>query len=154
MNATSPAPIAEPHATLRRRLIRLDTELDIGSTTVIPAAEVRADTYSWFSLFSHVNFVAHFVSAHPAPLGDREAAGAPLGMLGEAGEMARSTFARALLYIWLFFCHFNRLLWERHRWGRFRGERWRGWYRYRAQAFDTLFRQNYRQLQGIAHEDS
>lgn len=49
---------------LRRRLIRLDTELDIGSTTAIPAAEVREDTYSWFSLFSHVNFVAHVVSAH------------------------------------------------------------------------------------------
>jgi hypothetical protein len=29
--------------------------------------------------------------------------------------------------------------------------RWRGWYRYRARAF-VLFRQNYRQLQGIADD--
>jgi hypothetical protein len=136
---------------LRRRLTKLDIELDIGSTTAIPASEVREDTYSWFSLFSHVDFVAHLVSAHPVRLGEAEAA--PLAMLGEAGEMTRATFARALLYIWLFFSHFDRLLWERHRWGRFRGERWRGWYQYRARAFDTLFRQNYEQMQGIAHED-
>jgi hypothetical protein len=135
---------------VRRRLIRLDAELDIGSTTAIPASEVREDTYSWFSLFSHVNFLAHVVSAYPKPLG--EEAAFPRAMLGEAGEMTRATFSRALLYIWLFFSHLDRLLWGRHRWARFRGERWRGWYQYRARAFDTLFRQNYEELLGIAHE--
>ena len=140
-------------AVMRRRLIKLDAELDIASTTAIPASEVREDTYSWFSLFSHVNFVAHIVSAYPTPLGGEGVADAPRAMLGEAGEMTHSTFARALLYIWLFFSHCDRLLWERHKWGRFRGDRWRGWYRYRARAFDTLFRQNYRQLQGIADDD-
>ena len=92
--------------------------------------------------------VAHIVSAYPSRVG--EEAGSPLAMLGEAGEMSRATFARALLYIWLFFVHFDRLLWERHKWGRFRGQRGRGWYRYRGHAFDTLFRQNYKELQGIA----
>lgn len=141
-------------AVMRRRLIKLDAELDIGPTTAIPASEVREDTYSWFSLFSHVNFVAHVVSAHPTPLGEEGAAATPRAMLGEAGEMTNSTFARALLYIWLFFSHCDRLLWARHDWGRFRGDRWRGWYRYRARAFDTLFRQNYRRLQGIAQDNA
>jgi hypothetical protein len=105
---------------MRRRLKRLDNELDIGSTTAIPASEVREDTYSWFSLFAHVNFVAHFVTAHPMPLGEEDAA-APLAMLGEVGEMTRSTFARALLYIWIFFCHFDRLLWGTAPLGSFSG---------------------------------
>jgi hypothetical protein len=137
---------------MRQRLIALDAELGIGSVTAIPASEVREDTYQWFSLFSHVNMAAHLVSAYPRRVG--EEGSAPLAMLGEAGEMARATFARALLYIWLFFIHFDRLLWERHKWGRFRGRQWRGWYRYRARAFDCLFRQNYEELQGIAHEDA
>jgi hypothetical protein len=137
-------------AVIRRRLVQLDNELDLGSVTAIPAAEVREDTYQWFSLFSHVNIVAHLVSAYPQPLGE-EVQGA-IAMLGEAGEITRATFARSLLYIWLFFVHFDRLLWERHRWGRFRGHRWRGWYQYRSRVFDTLFRQNYDELQEIAQE--
>lgn len=137
---------------MRKRLIRLDVELGMGAITAIPASEVREDTYQWFSLFSHVNMVAHIVSAYPSRVG--EETGSPLAMLGQAGEMSRATFARALLYIWLFFIHFDRLLWERHRWGRFRGQRWRGWYRYRGRTFDCLFRQNYEELQGIASSAS
>jgi hypothetical protein len=138
-------------AVMRRRLIKLDSELDLASVTPIPAAEVREDTYQWFSLFSHINIVAHLVSVYPQPLGE-EGQGA-MAMLGEAGEMTRATFARSLLYLWLFFLHFDRLLWDRHRWGRFRGARWRGWYKYRSLVFDTLFRQNYNRLQGIVQED-
>ena len=137
---------------IRRRLARLDDELGLGAMTSIPAAEVREDTYEWFSLFSHVHMVAHLVSAYPPQL-DEQSYGA-IAMPGEAGPMTRSTFSRILLYLWLFFLHFDRLLWERHHWNRFRGARWRGWYRYRSRVFDALFRRNYDQLQGIAPEGS
>jgi hypothetical protein len=137
---------------IRRRLARLDSELDLEAITSIPAAEVREDTYEWFSHFSHVHMVAHLVSAYPPRL-DEQGHGA-IAMLGGAGQMTRSTFSRILLCLWLFFLHFDRLLWERHRWDRFRGARWRGWYRYRSRVFDTLFRENYDQLQGITREDN
>ena len=137
---------------IRRRLARLDDELDLGAMTSIPAAEVRADTYEWCSFFSHIHLVAHLVAAYPPQL-DEQSHGA-IAMLGEAGPMTRSTFSRILLYLWLFFLHFDRLLWEKHRWDRFRGARWRGWYRYRSRVFDTLFRENYDRLQGITREDS
>jgi hypothetical protein len=136
---------------IRRRLAKLDDELDLGAITSIPAAEVREDTYEWFSLFSHIHMVAHLVSAYPPQL-DEQSHGA-IAMLGEAGPMTRSTFSRILLYLWLFFLHFDRLLWEGHRWDRFRGARWRGWYRYRSRVFDMLFRENYDQLQGITREN-
>jgi hypothetical protein len=135
---------------IRRRLARLDDELDLVAITSIPAAEVREDTYAWFSLFSHMNMAAHLVSAYPQRLGE-QSHGA-IAMLGDAGQIAQSTFSRILLYLWLFFLHFDRLLWEKHRWDRFRGARWRGWYRYRSQVFDTLFRENYDQLQGLTRE--
>jgi hypothetical protein len=80
---------------MRKRLTALDAELGIGSVTAIPASEVRQDTYRWFSLFSHVNMVAQMVSAYPLRVG--EEGGSPLAMLGEAGEISRATFARALL---------------------------------------------------------
>ena len=137
---------------IRRRLATLDDELGLTAITIIPADEVRDDTYRWFSLFSHTNLVAHLVSVYPQPL--NEQGGGPIAMLGEAGEMTRGTFSRILLYLWLFFIHFDRLLWERHRWERFRGRRWRGWYKYRSKVFDTLFRENYDQLQGITSGES
>jgi len=147
---------------VRRRLIKLDAELDIPSIDPIHASDVRElredirelreDTYSWFSLFSHVSYVGNVVSTYRAPLGGGVEDVVQLGMLGEAGQMARATFARALLYVWLFFLYLDRLLWEHHRWGRFRGERSRAWYRYRARAFDALFRQNYSKFEGIAQE--
>jgi hypothetical protein len=138
-------------AVVRRHLTRLDRELHLAGTTAISAEEVRADTYEWFSLFSHVNMVAHLVSAYPPALGQETAA--PIAMLGEAGEMAKNTFSRCLLYLWLFFVHLNRLLWERHHWNRFRGTRWRGRYLYRSRVFDTLFRENYNLLQGISNDE-
>jgi hypothetical protein len=137
---------------IRRRLKKLDEELDIASVTSIPAAEVREDTYEWFSLFSHVNMVAHMVSVYPTELGSETPLGPPRAMLGEAGTTAKETLARALLYLWFFFTHLDKLLWEKHGWNRFRGARWRGRYRYRSRAFDTFFRQNYATLQGIAEE--
>lgn len=136
---------------IRRRLAALDNELELNKITSIPGNEVREDTYQWFSLFSHINMVAHLVSAYPQQLG-KEGVG-PIAMLGEAGEITKVTFSRILLYLWLFFLHFDRLLWERHRWGRFRGKRWRGWYKYRSEVFDVLFRENYDQLQGIPPEN-
>jgi len=136
---------------IRQRLARLDDELDLRVMTSIPAAQVREDTYEWFSLFSHIHMVAHLVSAYPPQL-DEQSRGA-IAMLGEAGPMTRSTFSRILLYLWLFCPHVDRLLWERHRWDRFRGARWRGWYRYCSRVFDTLFRENYDQLQGLTLED-
>jgi hypothetical protein len=75
-------------------------------------------------------------------------------MLGEAGTTTKGTLARALLYLWFFFTHLDKLLWEKHSWNRFRGARWRrGRYRYRSRAFDAFFRQNCATLQGIAEED-
>jgi hypothetical protein len=136
---------------IRRRLVKLDEELAVKNITSIPPAEVREDTYKWFSLFSHVNMAAHLVSAYPEPLGKQ--GGTPIAMLGEVGEMTRATFERVLLYLWLFFLHFDRLLWEKHRWGRFRGDRWRGRYQYRSKVFHQLFRDNYHQLQGIILPD-
>jgi hypothetical protein len=138
-----------PHV-IQRRLKQLDDELAITSSTVIPAAEVRADTYEWFSIFSHINMVAHMVSAYPTALESNAALGAPRAMLGEVGATTTSTLARTILYLWFFFVHLNKLLWEKHRWTRFRGARWRGWYRYRSQAFDAFFRQNYATLRGTA----
>jgi hypothetical protein len=104
---------------VRQRLAKLDDELALSRTTSIPAAEVRQDTYKWFSRFSHVDLVAHLMSAYPQSLAG--AGMAPLAMLGEVGEATRATFARVLLYLWLFFIHFDRVLWEQHRWNRFRG---------------------------------
>jgi len=138
-------------AVIRRHLGRLDRELDLVATTAVPAEDVRDDTYRWFSLFSHVNMVAHLVSAYPEDLAGERAG--PIAMLGEAGMMARSTFSRSLLYLWLFFLHLDRLLWERHFWNRFRGPRWRGRYLYRSRVFDTLFQENYNLLQGIKDEE-
>jgi hypothetical protein len=132
---------------IRSRLARLDQELALEEITSIPASEVREETYRWFSLFSHVNMVAHLVSAYPQRLGGGEMGS--LAMLGETGEMTRATFSRVLLYLWLFFIHLDRLLWDRHRWGRFSGENSREWYRYRSRVFRSLFRENYELLQGI-----
>jgi hypothetical protein len=132
---------------IRRRLSDPDEELALKAITGIPAKEVREDTYKWLSLFSHVNLVAHLVSAYPQSLDGQGMA--PLAMLGEAGEMTRATFSRILLYLWLFFLHFDKLLWEKHRWARFRGSHSRNWYQYRSKVFDALFRENHNKLQGI-----
>ncbi len=135
---------------MQRRLLTLDNELDLSEITAIPASEVRDDTYQWFSLFTHVNMVAHLVSAYPPKLG-KETLGA-ISMLGTVEEMSRATLSRALLYLWLFFIHFDQLLWERHGWARFRGWRWRGRYQYRSQVLNSRFRQNYHMLQGIVSD--
>jgi hypothetical protein len=137
---------------VRQRLAKLDDELALSKITSIPAAQVRQDTYKWVSRFSHVDLVAHLISAYPQSLSG--AGMAPLAMLGEVGEATRATFARVLLYLWLFFIHFDRVLWAQHRWNRFRGNRSRRWYQYRSSVFHTLFRENYALLQGITSEDS
>lgn len=136
---------------VRRRLAELDETLALTEITSIPATEVREDTYKWFSLFSHVNMVAHLASAYPPPL-DSEVLGR-IAMLGNAGKMTRATFARVLLYLWLFFIHLEKILWEQHRWSRFRGARSRKWYQYRSKVFYTMFRENYALLQDITSED-
>jgi len=82
---------------VRQRLAKLDDALALSKTTSIPATEVRQDTYKWFSRFSHVDLVAHLMSAYPQPLAG--AGMAPLAMLGEVGEATRATFARVLLYL-------------------------------------------------------
>ena len=119
--------------------------------TSIPAAEVRADTYKWFSFF--YIFIWLRISWQPTHRNLMSKVTGQLRCLVEPGPMTRSTFSRILLYLWLFFLHFDRLLWERHRWDRFRGARWRGWYWYHSPVFDTLFPENYDQLQGITRED-
>jgi hypothetical protein len=129
---------------IRQRLAQLDSELEIEKITSIPADEVRRDTYKWFSLFSHNNMVAHLASAYPQRLNE-ETCGA-IAMLGDVGEMTRSTFSRIVLYLWLFFLNFDRLLQEKHQWKNFQGTLWRGRYFYRSQVFDTFFRENYNQL--------
>jgi hypothetical protein len=56
---------------IRQRLVKLDEELAVKDITNITPAEVREETYRWFSLFSHVNMAAHLVSAYPTSLDDQ-----------------------------------------------------------------------------------
>ena len=98
---------------------------------------IRNDTYSWLSRFTHVDFAAHVVAAHPP---DRDGNAAPLAMLGTVGEMSKATLAHTLMYLWITLLRLEDLLWLRHGWGRFRGARSRTWFRYRNRALDALFR--------------
>lgn len=132
-------------AQVRRRLEQLDKELALETKTPVPAHEVRSDTYSWFSLSSHVDLAGHVMAAFPANFEERMG---PSAFLGKVGLATLATLRRLLLYTWLFFLHFNELLLHRHNWDTFKN---REWYFYRAAVFRTIYESNYNELNGITH---
>ena len=62
-----------------------------------------------------------------------------LAMLGNVGEMSKATLAHALVYLWISLLRLERLLFEKHSWGRFRAGRSRKWFQYRFRVLDSLF---------------
>ena len=129
-------------AKLKPSLVRkLLAELDADDPILLPidwsSVDIRRDMYDWLSKFSHNNFVSHIVAAHPPePAGGMR----PLGMLGTVGAMSRATFAQALVYLWISSIRLQRLLWQTHKWGNFRGARSRRWAGYRFAVIDELSR--------------
>jgi hypothetical protein len=59
-------------------------------------------------------------------------------MVGSVGAMSKATLAPALVYLWI--SRLENLLFEKHHFGRLRGERSCKWFRYRCCALDDLFR--------------
>jgi hypothetical protein len=98
--------------------------------------EIRRDNYSWLSKFVHVDYVAHVVAAHPS---DDDETFRKLAMLGSVGDMSKATFAHALVYLWITLLRIERLLFVKHSWSRFRGERSRKWFHYRFRVVDNAF---------------
>jgi len=121
---------------IRASLSKLEVDNPIAIPIDMTSDEIRKDTYSWLSKFIHVDFVAHIVAAHPS---DSDGGFARLAMLGNVGEMSKATLAHALVYLWISLLRIEHLLWEKHRWGNFRGERSRKWFQYRCRAVDNLF---------------
>jgi hypothetical protein len=98
--------------------------------------EIRRDNYSWLSKFVHVNYAAHVVAAHPP---DEDETFGKLAMLGNVSDMSKATLAHALVYLWITHLRFERLLFVKHSWSRFRGERSRKWFHYRFRVVDNAF---------------
>jgi hypothetical protein len=121
---------------IRASLSKIEIDNPITIPIDMTPDEIRKDTYSWLSSFVHVDFVAHIVAAHPQKL---DATFGRMAMLGDIGEMSKATLAHALVYLWISLLRLESLLWEKHRWGRFRGGRSRNWFRYRCRALDDLF---------------
>jgi hypothetical protein len=117
------------------------SKLEVNDPIAIPIDttpnEIRKDTYSWLSKFVHVDYVAHIVAAHPPNL---DGTSGRIAMLGSVGEMSKAILAHGLVYLWISLLRLETLLWEKHRWGSFRGERSRKWFRYRCRVLDDLFR--------------
>lgn len=115
--------------TLVRKLLE---QLDASDPINIPidwnTVDIRKDLYGWLSKFSHNNFVSHVVASYPI---NGEGHTQDLGMLGAVGGMSRATFAQALVYLWISSIRIQRLLWQKHGWGGFRGDRNRLWTGYR-----------------------
>jgi hypothetical protein len=86
--------------------------------------------------FVHVDFAAHIVAAHPQ---NSDETFGKLAMLGTVGEMSRATLAHSLVYLWISLLRLERLLFEKHNWGGFRGGRSRKWFQYRFRVIDNLF---------------
>lgn len=116
------------------------SKLEVDDPITIPIdmtpTDIRKDTYSWLSKFVHADFAAHVVSAHPS---NSDETFKRLGMLGDVSDMSRATLAHALVYLWISLLRLERLLFEKHSWGRFRGERSRKWFQYRFRVVDNLF---------------
>ncbi|MER9302836.1 hypothetical protein [Mesorhizobium sp. M0496] len=124
-------------AVIRASISKLEADNPIALPIDLTTEEIRKGTYTWLSNFTHVNYVAHVVAAHPLRF---DGTSRRLAMLGGVGEMSKSTLAHVLVNLWISLLRIEHLLWEKHGWGRFRGDRSRHWFRYRCRAMDDLFR--------------
>jgi hypothetical protein len=123
-------------AVIRASLSKLEARDPIIVPIDMTVEEIRKDNYAWLSRFVHIDYAAHVVSAHPSyPDGSWQR----LAMLGNVGEISKATLAHGLVYLWISLLRFEKLLFEKHGWGRLRGDRSRGWFRYRGRALDKLF---------------
>jgi len=123
-------------AVIRASLSNLEVNSPINVPIDTTPNDIRKDTYSWLSKFIHVDFAAHVVAANPPML---DGTCGRLAMLGSVGEMTKATLAHALLYLWISLLRLENLVWEKHRWRHFRGDRSRKWFHYRCRALDELF---------------
>ena len=121
---------------IRNFISKLEADDPIAIPIDMTPTEIRKDTYSWLSKFVHVDFVAHVVAAHPS---HSDETFGKLAMLGTVGEMSKATLAHSLAYLWISLLRLERLLFEKHRWGRLRGERSRKWFQYRFRVLDNVF---------------
>ena len=121
---------------IRNFISKLEADDPIAVPIDMTPTEIRKDTYLWLSKFVHLDFVAHVVAAHP-PYSDDTFG--KLAMLGNVGEMSKATLAHALVYLWISLLRLERLLFEKHSWGRFRAGRSRKWFQYRFRVLDSLF---------------
>jgi hypothetical protein len=121
---------------IRASLSKLEVNSPINIPIDTTPNDIRSETYSWLSKFIHVHFVAHVGGAHPPKL---DGTFGRLAMLGSVGEMSKATLAHSLIYLWISLLRLENLLWEKHGWGHFRGERSRKWFHYRCRALDELF---------------
>jgi hypothetical protein len=121
---------------VREFVLALEVDDPITIPIDMTPLEIRRDNYSWLSKFVHVDYAAHVVAAHPPDEGDTFG---KLAMLGNVGDMSKATLAHALVYLWITLLRIEHLLFEKHSWGRFRGERSRKWFHYRFRVVDNAF---------------
>lgn len=122
---------------MRDALTRMEANDPITLPINETSDEIRESAYAWLSRFVHVDYVAHVVGAHPTGSDGTVAA---LAMLGDVGEMSKATLANSLIYLWLSLLRLERLLWKKHGWNTFRGQRSRSWTAYRFRALDEAYR--------------
>ncbi|CDX15099.1 conserved hypothetical protein [Mesorhizobium sp. ORS 3324] len=123
-------------AVIRAAISKLEAIDAITIPIDMTAEEIRRDNYAWLSRFVHVDYAAHVVAAHPSyPDGSIQR----LAMLGNVGEMSKATLAHNLVYLWVSLLRLEKLLFEKHGWGRLRRDRSRSWFQYRCRALDKLF---------------
>jgi hypothetical protein len=132
------------HGQMRKRLEVIDE--DIGSKRFarkLPTT-FRKQTYQFLSTFSHVSFVSHFVSSMVSDdiRSDHEGTGEEpvtiTSFVGRASSMERDTLRTAVSYLLVLFVYLDEMLWSKHGWKRFRGQRSRSWYRHRTQVLHVL----------------
>lgn len=120
---------------IQKLVLDLERADPISTSTDATPEQIRREFYGWLSQFTHNNFAAHVVAAHPV---DADGNHGALAMLGEVGEMSRATLAHGLMYLWVTLTRLQRLLWSDHGWGGFRGGRTRKWFEYRFLVFDGM----------------
>lgn len=121
---------------IRASLSKLETDDPVTIPIDMTAEKIRKDNYAWLSRFVHIDYAAHVVAAHPSyPDGSSQR----LAMLGNVGELSKATLAHGLVYLWITLLRLEKLLFEKHGWGKLRGDRCRSWFRYRGRVLDKLY---------------
>lgn len=123
-------------AVIRASLSKLEADDPIALPIDLKPEELRRDNYAWLSRFVHVDYAAHVVAVHQS---NADGNSRRLAMLGNVGEISKATLAHSLVYLWISLLRIEKLLFQKHGWDRLRGDRSRGWFRYRARALDALF---------------